>query len=374
MAQSRFTTVRYSGDDDDGGAEAPTTATASSSFTIQVKGGDAKSNRFKPIKTLKNEKIAVRVYSQASGGGNAMADVSDNKDPEDVGAGDTDREVTVIYTAGGEINSGSLKLAIPAGWSNPLMSNVDISSTGSVGSSSASDFGGYYVGNPDDETDDKEVPKGGPGAMEVLVDGVSLDEGETVTFVYSAATVQAVIGDPKFTVAVDGGAGPGEGTADVTPDPADATTISVGDASPGSGTGRVEVDAAVTVNSVGKYPDLHLHPGWRRLRIGRSISVSKFPEVGRRRPTRSETPKRELSPLRRRSSMVSYLNRLPPLSKLSKQSVRLIGRWLPVSNLIKRCKPVTRLSSLTRMLTLLRRLEPPLSLCFMEQMRSRMPT
>ena len=55
----------------------------------------------------------------------------------------------------------------------------------------------------------------------------------------------------KFTVAVDGGSGPGEGTAGVTPDPADAATISVGDASPGSGTRGINIAQAVTINSIG---------------------------------------------------------------------------------------------------------------------------
>ena len=38
--------------------------------------------------------------------------------------------------------------------------------------------------------------------------------------------VQATAGNASFGVAVDGGSGPGEGPAAVTPDPADATTIS----------------------------------------------------------------------------------------------------------------------------------------------------
>ena len=57
-----------------------------------------------------------------------------------------------------------------------------------------SDFGGYYVGDPDDAEDDIERPTGTDvitaGDMEVLVDSVRLDAGDTVTFVFSAAMVQ----------------------------------------------------------------------------------------------------------------------------------------------------------------------------------------
>ena len=39
------------------------------------------------------------------------------------------------------------------------MANVEIKTTGSRGSSSASDFGGYYVGlDPDDDADDIDFP------------------------------------------------------------------------------------------------------------------------------------------------------------------------------------------------------------------------
>ena len=69
----------YEGDDDGSGAVAPSAATTSSAFSISVKGGDATTNQLKAIRTLKNAPITVRVYSQASGGGNVSASVSDNK-------------------------------------------------------------------------------------------------------------------------------------------------------------------------------------------------------------------------------------------------------------------------------------------------------
>ena len=73
--------------------------------------------------------------------------MSDNKNEGNIGAGDTDREVTVVYTAAGEISGGSLKLTIPAGWSHPTMDNVKIFTTGTINRSSAL-YGGAYVGDP----------------------------------------------------------------------------------------------------------------------------------------------------------------------------------------------------------------------------------
>ncbi len=212
----------YSGTDDGSGAHAPTSTATSSPFTISIKGGDATTNQLKAIKTP----VTVRVYSQASGGGNASASVSDNKG--DVGAGDADRQVTVVYTAAGQISGGSLKLTVPLGWSHPTADNVEITSRGSVNSSSA-----LFDG------------------MDVTVGGVSLSAGGTVTFVYSAAMAQPTAGSAKFNVAVDGGSGPGEGPMPVTPDPSDATTIAVGDASPGSGSGEVVLQQAIVAGEGG---------------------------------------------------------------------------------------------------------------------------
>ena len=232
---------------DGSGAHVPIAASTNSPFTIAVKGGDATTNRFSAIKTAKSKPIAVRVLPQASGGGGAG--VTDGAD--ELTAGGMDAEITIVYTAAGEINNGMLKLTIPGGWSHPLMANVAITSRGSIGSSSASDFGGYYVGDPDDAEDDMEVPEGGPGAMDVLVDGVTLDAGEIVTFVYSNVTVQPTTGDATFAVAVDGGAGPGEDAASVSADPEGALTVSIGEAAPGSGTGMVDIAQAIAVNSSG---------------------------------------------------------------------------------------------------------------------------
>ena len=234
----------YSGTDDGSGAHAPTSTATSSPFTISIKGGDADTNQLKAIKTP----VTVRVYSQASGGGNASASVSDNKG--DVGAGDADRQVTVVYTAAGQISGGSLKLTVPSGWSHPTADNVKITSTAGTVNLSSARYGGDYIGEDPDVTTDDTFPKDTDGnallgGMDVTVGGVSLRAGGRVTFVYSAAMTQPTAGSAKFNVAVDGGSGPGEGPMVVTPDPSDATTIAVGDASPGSGSGEVVLQQAI---------------------------------------------------------------------------------------------------------------------------------
>ena len=117
------------------------------------------------------------------------------------------------------------------------------------------DFGGYYVGDPDDTEDDIERPTGTDvitaGDMEVLVDSVRLDAGDTVTFVFSAAMVQAAMGDAAFGVMVDGGAGPGMGAAAVAVPEGGTLTVSVGEAAAGSGTAGVDLmGMAVVAGSI----------------------------------------------------------------------------------------------------------------------------
>ena len=257
MAQLKSTTARTKVTDDGSGAHAPTAAATSSPFTISIKGSnDPTTNRPRPIKTFKSKAIAVRVYSQASGGGNAMASVSDNIRENVLGAGDMGREVTIVYTAAGQIRGGSLKLTVPAKWSNPTTDNVKINPpTGGTINRSSALYGGDYIGDdPVVDTDDT-FPVDADDvalltAMDVTVDGVNLSAGGTVTFVYSNATVQPTIDDAEFVVEVAGGNGPGEDPLGVTPDPADALTVSVGNASPGSGSGTV-LEQAVIANTVG---------------------------------------------------------------------------------------------------------------------------
>ena len=233
-----------------GGAVAPA-ASGKYRFMIDVKGGDADTNAFRAIRgTVDGDNLEIKVYSQASGGGSAAVTAGD----DGLTAGGS-AAVTVVYTAAGDINNGMLKLMTPANWSHPLMSNVAITTTGSIGSASAMDFGGYYVGDPDDTEDDIERPTGTDvitaGDMEVLVDSVRLDAGDTVTFVFSAAMVQAAMGDAAFGVMVDGGAGPGMGAAAVAVPEGGTLTVSVGEAAAGSGTAGVDLmGMAVVAGSI----------------------------------------------------------------------------------------------------------------------------
>ena len=220
--------IHYGETAGDGGGAVVPAKSGTYAFRIETKGGNADTNAFRAIRgTVDGDRLEVRVYNQASGGGNASASVSDNKG--DVGAGDADREVTVTYTAAGQISGGSLKLTVPPGWSHPTADNVEITSRAGTVSVSSALFDG----------------------MDVTVGGVSLRAGGTVTFVYSAAMTQPTAGSAKFNVAVDGGSGPGAGPMAVTPDPSDATTITVGDASPGSGSGEVVLQQAIVAGEGG---------------------------------------------------------------------------------------------------------------------------
>ena len=240
---------------DGSGAHALKAASTSSPFTIEVKGGDATTNRFSAIKTDKNRPIAVRVLAQASGGGSAAIEGLDDLD---LTAGGMDAEITVVYTAAGEINNGMLKLTIPAKWSAPMtgaMGNVVVTSAGRTG---AIDAGGNYG-------EDDTLPEG-LGAMDVNVAGVNLDADDTVTFTYSNVMVQPTTGDATFAVTVDGGAGPG--TTDkptvakpVSADPEGSLTVSVGEASTRFWYGYGS-SAGCQSQFARKYPNLYLHRGW----------------------------------------------------------------------------------------------------------------
>ena len=231
-----------------------------------------------------------------------------------------DREVTVVYTAAGEINGGSLKLTVPAGWSHPTMDNVEITTTGSVNRSSAL-YGGAYVGDPDDTTDD-DFPEDADevallGAMDVTVDGVNLDAGETVTFVYSAAMVQPTTGDASFGVAVDGGAGPGEGSCRCYPRSSRRYVKSVSEMrhpAPVRVYGRPSrLSQSIRGNTLTFIytPAGQIDGSVARFRV-------EFPPVGQSRPTGLTPLRRAVSPLRIRSLMVKSLNCKQPLRQLSK--------------------------------------------------------
>ena len=137
---------------DGSGAHAPKASSTNSPFTISVTGSDDTTNRFVAVKTVKERPIAVRVLSQASGGGGATIDGIDGLALTAGGEG----EVSVVYTAAGQISNGTLKLTVPANWSLPITGNVEVTSTG--GTPTGVLYGGDYVADPDDLAAEDDFP------------------------------------------------------------------------------------------------------------------------------------------------------------------------------------------------------------------------
>ena len=153
---------------------------------------------------------------------------------------------------------------------------------------------------------------------------------------------------------------PVTGTAGVTPDPADATTISVGDASPGSGTGTLELAQAVTINSQGNTLTFIYTPSGaitdRELDIrvdvpsGWSAPTDRVDADARGSFTVTHKKLDANKTLKLQTAAAAAVEKIGPFDR--QMAARLkhgSNRWLPV----------TKLSSITRMLTLPQRLEPP---------------
>ena len=128
-------TITY-GDADDGKAVAPT-AVGSSVFTVAVRGTSDGS-----LKGITSGSPSITVERQASGKAtSATATVSDGQGA--LYAGQDDRQITVVYTAAGEMVAGQVRLTVPAkavtidglGWSAPTADNVTITAStgGSIG-------------------------------------------------------------------------------------------------------------------------------------------------------------------------------------------------------------------------------------------------
>ena len=122
----------------EGGAIAPKIATPISQFDIAVRGtaGD-----HEPQSILQNRDtdLDVKVWSQASGAGNAAVVITDEVSA--LGAGDMGREFTITYTAVGELIDGALKLTVPENWSAPTSDNVVITWVASAPPSFGGDYG-----------------------------------------------------------------------------------------------------------------------------------------------------------------------------------------------------------------------------------------
>lgn len=187
------------------------TAVGDSAFMFETKG-DATGN-FRPIRT----QPSVTVNPQASGKGKAVVAVTGDA----LHAGDMDREITVTYTAAGQIVAGKVRLTIPAKWSAPTADNVTVMS-------------GTEAITP---TLDVQM---------VTADGINLLAGGQVTFTYTG-DVQPTDGTATFAVAVNGGQA-GDAFAAVSGDDT-MLTVDVGQARRGSGSGSVSpiiVDAGAT--------------------------------------------------------------------------------------------------------------------------------
>ena len=169
ISEDETITVHYGADG--GGAEVPTEVD-DYSFVIQTKGTDTNA-RFRTVSTL-----AVPVYSQAKGGGNAKLTLTDSD--SDTRASDTVDTIEIVYTAAGEIQGGKVKLTAPADWPELTADNLDSS-----------------TGTPVLD------------ALTATLSGVNLDAEGTITFTYTGATAQPTKGTATFKVEVDGGAGPG---------------------------------------------------------------------------------------------------------------------------------------------------------------------
>ena len=178
------------------------TAVGTASFKIQMKGhanGNSTPLRMPP---------EVEVGSQASGKGKAVLAVTDARGV--LYAGDMDREITVTYTAAGEMVAGDVTLGIPANWSPPTADNLMV------------------------------TPASTPtiDGQKATVSGVNLLKDGQVIFVYTGDVQPTTGTDVAFSVEVNGGA-TGDTTAAVSGEET-MLTVDVEQARAGSGMGMVD--------------------------------------------------------------------------------------------------------------------------------------
>ncbi len=197
--------------------------TGTDAFRIAIRGHEG--GNFAPIRT----QPTITVNPQASGKGKAVLAVTDGDAA--LHTGDTDRELTVTYTAAGQMIGGKVRLTIPAGWSAPSAETVTVTPPFS------STFDGQMI----------------------IVEGVNLSANGTVTFVYTGDVQPTAATGVTFAVAVHGGDA-ADSYADVSGE-ATMLTVDVAEARPGSGSGTVSprivqagatgVDLTFTYTAVG---------------------------------------------------------------------------------------------------------------------------
>ena len=213
------------------GAKAPT-AKKTSEFLFAVKGT---AGTFTSIGA-----VEVDVMSQASGRGSASVEAMNAT------AGATDGSITITYDPIGQIANGRIKLTVPDALTGGADGDGVTASHISVSTGTAK-----YGGSVDLELDaNSDVTKN-----DVLVSGVNLGADDEFTFTYEGMMPEAA-GDLAFTVAVDGGEGPGE-VAEGSPAPmalidgSGALTVTIGQAAAGSGTVMIDQGGAVVAGSDG---------------------------------------------------------------------------------------------------------------------------
>ncbi len=175
--------------------------TGTDAFRVAVRGHQG--GNLAPLRT----QPTITVNPQASGKGKAVLAITDGDAA--LHTGDTDRELTVTYTAAGQMIGGKVRLTIPAGWSAPSAETVTVTPAFSP------TFDGQMV----------------------IVEGVNLSANGTVTFVYTGDVQPAAGTGVKFAVAVHGGDA-ADSFVDVSGD-ATMLTVDVGESRPGSGSGTV---------------------------------------------------------------------------------------------------------------------------------------
>ncbi len=262
----------------DAGRAVASATTGVDAFRFAVRGGE--SGNLAPIRT----QPTVTVNPQASGKGKAVIAVTDGEGT--LHTGDTGRELTVTYTAAGQMVGGKVRLAVPAGWSAPTADTVTI--TPAI----APTFSGQMA----------------------IVEGVNLSANGTVTFVYTGDVQPNVGTGVAFAVGVHGG----DAADDFDDVSGDETmlTVDVDEARQGAGSGEVApriVDAGATgVNLTFTYTAVGLvnaprefrvqvPPGWtapssaamdpenkgtytvahRHMGVTTTVSVEKLAPVGR---------------------------------------------------------------------------------------------
>ena len=172
----------------------------------------------------------VTVVTQASGGGMAIVGVSDDLEDDDaLYAGQKGRELTITYTAAGEMMAGKVKLTIPKDWSAPKSTNVVVM---------PSTFDVTYGGDAS------------PSSQDVTVESVGLDADGMITFVYTGDVQDTAKAGVEFVVETDSGLGDTDDFKAVSVEEPNDLKVDVQEAKAGSGEGSVNPRIVETGESI----------------------------------------------------------------------------------------------------------------------------